>query len=388
MREAYLALADGTVYSGMAFGSELSLDTPPVWGEVVFNTSMFGYQEILTDPSYAGQIMCFTNPHIGNVGCNKDDVESRKVWVRGVIVSKLSREFSNYRGEESLDAYLKREGIIGIEGLDTREIVRKLREGGAQVGIIGEKGIHSPDDLVDMARTFDYSAYNFVEEVSCSEPYVWTESVWDHDAGAYRKITLEKLSSRPHVVAIDCGIKRNILRLLLDVGFRVTVIPYNFSPDEIAEISPDCIFLSNGPGDPSLLGETITTVQALLGRYPIFGICLGHQILSQALGGKTYKLKFGHRGGNHPVRDEATAKVEITVQNHGFAVSKEGLPNEVFISHINLNDMTVEGVDVTGDLRAFSVQYHPEASPGPHDAAYLFKRFYSLVTGERYASKR
>ena len=376
----YLAFADGTVFKGRCFGS-LRGASQPVTGEAVFNTSMYGYQEILTDPSYAGQIMCFTYPHIGNVGCNEEDVESSQVFTEGLVVRSAHKTPSNFRSTTSLQSYLARNNIMGLEGIDTRVVVSHLRDNGAQMSVMaGGEGV-KPDELVDRAKSLgSMEGKDYVKHVACKETYTWDHLSWTLAHGNARKLSQEQLVSRPHVVAVDCGVKTNILRLLVDVGFRVTVVPAGTSSAEIMALRPDGVFLSNGPGDPATLGYVVKPAKELLGKVPMFGICLGHQILGQAFGGATYKLKFGHRGGNHPVRDETTGKVEITVQNHGFAVKKEGLSSKVKVSHINLNDNTVEGLE-SKELKAFSVQYHPEASPGPHDSRYLFKRFFDLVVG-------
>lgn len=380
----YLALANGIVFKGKCFGALRGEDTP-VLGELVFNTSMYGYQEILTDPSYAGQIMTFTTPHIGNVGCNDEDAESSRVHVEGVVVRAAHKTPSNFRSTVSLPEYLARSNVMGIEGIDTRELVIALRTHGAQMAVMaGGDGIN-PDDLIDRAKSAgSMEGKDYVKHVTCKQAYTWDYLPWNLENGNHRRIPQNQMASRPHVVAVDCGIKTNILRLLVDVGFRVTVVPAGTSGADIMALCPDGVFLSNGPGDPATLGYVVAPVREILGRVPVFGICLGHQILAQALGGKTYKLKFGHRGGNHPVRDESTGKVEITAQNHGFAVDQASIKNQAFVSHVNLNDMTVEGLDAK-ELRAFSVQYHPEASPGPHDSRYLFERFFGLVTGNNRA---
>jgi len=376
----YFALADGKVFKGRCFGA-LRGASNPVTGEAVFNTSMYGYQEILTDPSYAGQIMCFTYPHIGNVGCNEEDVESSRIYTEGLVVRVAHKEPSNFRSTVSLQSYLAKSNVMGLEGIDTRQIVAHLRDNGAQMAVMaGGEGV-DPQQLVAQAKALgSMEGKDYVKHVACKEIYTWDKLPWSLSGGNSRKLSQEQLVSRPHVVAIDCGVKTNILRLLVDVGFRVTVVPAGTTSSEIMALRPDGVFLSNGPGDPATLGYVVKPVQEMLGKVPMFGICLGHQVLGQALGGKTYKLKFGHRGGNHPVRDETTGKVEITVQNHGFAVHKDSLPKNVFISHLNLNDMTVEGLE-SKEARAFSVQYHPESSPGPHDSRYLFKRFHDLVMG-------
>lgn len=380
---AVLALADGTILEGTGFGCLCSDDEPAV-GEVVFNTSMYGYQEILTDPSYAGQIITFTTPHIGNVGCNPDDEESERVFAAGCIVRELSAVESNFRSELSLSEYLNRERVMGIAGLDTRSLVTHLRDQGAQMGAMAAGDNVSAEKLVAAARQAgSMEGKDYVTAVSCESSYPWLEGIWSLEARqkkstGFKKLSQEALASRPHCVAIDCGIKRNILRLLTDVGFRVTVVPSTTDFKTISSLSPDGLFLSNGPGDPATLGYIVDTVKQCVGKLPTFGICLGHQILGQVFGGKTYKLKFGHRGGNHPVMDLGTRKVEITVQNHGFAVEPQTLSKDVQVSHLNLNDQTVEGLESKA-YKAFSVQYHPEASPGPHDARYLFRRFFEMV---------
>jgi carbamoyl-phosphate synthase small subunit len=270
---------------------------------------------------------------------------------------------------------------MGIEGIDTRELVTLLRTEGSQMAVMAAGDGINPDTLVDRAKSLgSMEGKDYVKQVTCKDTYTWDFLPWSLGHGNTRRLSQEQLVSRPHVVAIDCGIKTNILRLLVDVGFRVTVMPAGVTAEQIMSLRPDGVFLSNGPGDPATLGYVVKPVQQILGKVPIFGICLGHQILGQALGGKTYKLKFGHRGGNHPVRDETTGKVEITVQNHGFAVDKGTLGDRAFISHLNLNDMTVEGLE-SKECKAFSVQYHPEASPGPHDSRYLFERFFRSVVG-------
>lgn len=374
---AKLVLADGTSFRGYAIGA--NKETSEV-AEIVFNTSMYGYQEILTDPSYAGQTMCFTTAQIGNVGCNKLDVESSKVHMKGIIIKNYCSKHSNYRAELSLDEYLKEQDIVGIYGVDTRALTQHLRDNGSQMGIIAVGEELDEAKLSEMAKSAgSMEGKNYVKEVTCDKPYSWNELPWCNKTNTYPKVEAKELESYPHLVAVDCGIKYNILRLLAQIGFNITVVPAYTSADKIKELNPDAVFISNGPGDPATLPEIVDTVKSLLGEVPMFGICLGHQILCQALGGKTYKLKFGHRGGNHPVIDNRTLKVEITSQNHGFAVDAESFPKEVFVSHTNLNDRTVEGLDLPEE-KAFSVQYHPEASPGPRDAEYLFERFYSLVS--------
>ena len=379
---AVLALADGTIFHGFGFGS-LKGDSEPAVGEVVFNTSMYGYQEILTDPSYAGQLITFTYPHIGNVGCNSQDNESREIFSQGTIVRDLSQVVSNYRAEESLDQYLKKANKMGIAGFDTRQLVSYLRDKGSQMGAMASGKKIDTEALIKAAKASgSMEGKDYVQHVTCDAAYTWQEIPWSHISGGYKKLSQEQVLNRPHVIAIDCGIKFNILRILVESGFRVTVVPATWKAEQILALNPDALFLSNGPGDPAPLNYVVETVKSLLGRFPIFGICLGLQILAQAAGAKTYKLKFGHRGGNHPVKNLKTGKVEITVQNHGFAVDADSVPNDVEITHINLNDNTVEGLDLHKH-NAFCVQYHPEASPGPHDSKYLFNRFFELVVGYR-----
>ena len=377
---AVLVLADGSEFHGTAFGARQS-DDDPVVGEVVFNTSLYGYQEILTDPSYAGQIMTFTYPHIGNYGVNSLDVESDAIHARGVIIRNESKITSNFRSEQSLHSYLKKAGVMGLVGIDTRQLVKHLRDNGAQMGAMAAGDSVSTEKLRKAAQAAgSMLGKDYVTSVSCKEAYSWTEYPWDDESNSYKTVSNSSLVSRPHVVAMDFGVKKNILRLLVNVGFRVTVVPAQTSAEEILQYAPDALFLSNGPGDPAVHGGIVDEVKKLLGKLPVFGICLGHQILAQAVGAKTFKLKFGHRGGNHPVMDRSTEVIEITSQNHGFAVAAEGLDSSVELSHINLNDQTVEGLNIP-DKKAFSVQYHPEASPGPHDSSYLFERFFQMVVG-------
>jgi len=369
---AMLALADGTIFRGESFGASGESE-----GEVVFNTSMSGYQEIVTDPSYRKQMLTFTTPHIGNVGVNEDDVESDRIQVAGVIVREVSEQFSNYRSEGSFEDYLNRNAVVGITGIDTRALVLHLRTFGSQMGVIAT-GNRSASELVDKAKAIpSMEGTDLVPVVSAKKIYQWRQRTWKPGIG-FKDLTPEEERTRPHIVAIDFGIKYNILRLLIEHGFRVTVVPCKTPAAEIMALKPDGIFLSNGPGDPATVRYGIKTINELLGKVPMFGICLGHQLLGHAVGVPTFKLKFGHRGGNHPVRNQLTGKVEITVQNHGFASKADSVPEGVRITHLNLNDNTIEGLDVP-DAKAFSVQYHPESSPGPHDARYLFENFKRLV---------
>jgi len=371
MTKAILALADGQVFHGEAFGA-----IGNTVGEVCFNTSMTGYQEILTDPSYTDQIITFTYPHIGNVGINRDDMESDSISVRGCIVRAPSRITSNYRAEGDLDAWLADHGVVGIAGIDTRALVRNLRDNGAQNGVIASDGM-SETDAVARAREWEgLDGRDLVGQVSCENQRQWQQGSYDLDQADYQTPECTK-----HVVAFDFGCKRNIFRKLTDRGLKVSIVPASASAADVLAMNPDGIFLSNGPGDPAAVGYAVDTIRELLDAdTPIFGICMGHQLLSQALGLSTFKLKFGHRGGNHPVKDETTGKIEITSQNHGFAVADDHIPAHVEITHRSLFDGTIEGLQVKGKP-IFSVQYHPEASPGPQDADYLFDRFAGLING-------
>ncbi len=368
--KAILALADGTVFEGESFGAE-----GETAGEVVFNTSMTGYQEILTDPSYRGQLVCMTYTEIGNVGVNPEDVESRRPFVEGFIVREYWHEPSSWRAERPLGDYLCEHAIVGISGIDTRALVRRLRTTGAQTGVISTVDLDR-ESLVRKAKAHPtLVGRDLVAGVSCAAPYDWDESRWRLSGGYGTASRFDRF-----VVAYDYGIKWNILRSLASAGCRVRVLPASTSAEDVLAMNPDGIFLSNGPGDPDAVTYAVDNVAKLIGKKPIFGICLGHQILGLALGGKTYKLKFGHHGGNQPVMDLTTEKVEITAQNHGFAVDVDSLKGLAELTHINLNDRTVEGLKVPSKS-LFSVQYHPEASPGPHDAHYLFQRFMDLIDG-------
>ncbi len=366
---AKLALEDGTVYTGRAFGAPGERA-----GEVVFNTSMTGYQEVLTDPSYKGQIVTMTYPHIGNYGVNREDEESRHPQVEGFVVREFARHPSNFRSHQSLDDYLKEHGIPGIEGIDTRALVRRLRVRGAMNGVLSATD-RDDASLVHKARNFPHMlGRDLVKEVVPEHAYEWSE-------GQAHPLTRHVLPARPAqhvVVAIDYGMKWNIPRYLVQVGCRVVVVPGTATAEEVLRHKPDGIFLSNGPGDPAVLGYAIDTIRQLVGKKPVFGICLGHQLLGLALGAKTFKLKFGHRGANQPVLHEATQQVEITTQNHGFAVDLDTLPRDLEPTHINLNDRTLEGLRHKR-LPVFSVQYHPESSAGPHDSTYLFEEFRKLM---------
>ncbi len=372
--KAILALEDGTVFTGRAFG------TPgTVTGEACFNTCMTGYQEILTDPSYRGQIVAMTYPHIGNCGVCEEDNESERPQVRGLVIEELARRYSNWRAQESLGDWLTRHGILGIEGVDTRKLTHRLRSSGSMRACLTTE--LSEDEAVATANAAPpMSGSDFVAEVTTDAPYHWYEELkpeWP------RLLTAQGMQSPPapiryHIVAYDFGIKRNILRCLQRAGFDTTVVPAHTTADEVLAMKPDGVFLSNGPGDPAALPDIVAEVRKLIGKLPIYGICLGHQILCLACGGRTYKLKFGHRGGNHPVKDLRTNFVYITSQNHGFAADADSLPSNVEVTHVNLNDGTVEGIRRT-DVPVFSVQFHPEASPGPTEATRLFRDFITLI---------
>ena len=373
MGKTILALSDGTIFEGESFGAE-----GETIGEVVFNTSMIGYQEILTDPSYKGQIVTMTYPLIGNYGINEEDVESVKPQAAGFIIKEGSKIFSNWRAQKSLDEYFKDYNIVGIQGIDTRALTKHIRDKGVQQGIVSTIDFN-PESLIKKAKKSPkMMGRDLVKEVTCQEKYHWTEGAWEEKSSKFKVSNSDKRKFK--VVAYDCGIKQNILRQLVDAGCDVTVVPAFTSSDKALSMNPDGILLSNGPGDPDAVPYMAENIRGLIGKKPIFGICLGHQILCLSFGAKTYKLKFGHRGGNHPVMDLTTKKVEITAQNHGFAVDAESLPPELELTHINLNDKTVEGVKHKS-LPIFSVQYHPEASPGPHDSSYLFNRFVEHMRG-------
>jgi carbamoyl-phosphate synthase small subunit len=371
---AVLALSDGTVFEGTAFGA-----AGEAVGEVVFNTAMTGYQEILTDPSYCGQLVAMTYPEIGNVGVNLEDVESSRPYVEGFIVKEYWPTPSNWRSRQSLGGYLAAHDIPGIHGIDTRGLVRLLRDKGNLNAVLSSVDL-DPDRLVRRAREApSMEGQDLVQRVTCAAPYDWREGHWTLEGGyATPARPGDKL-----VVAYDFGIKRNILRNLVTNGCRVRVVPAGTPAAEVLALKPDGIFLSNGPGDPAAVPYAADTVRELVAsRRPVFGICLGHQILGLALGGRTYKLKFGHHGGNQPVMDLTTGKVEITSQNHGFAVDVDSLGGRAELTHVNLNDQTVEGL-AHKELPLFSVQYHPESSPGPHDANYLFRRFVDMMDKAR-----
>lgn len=379
-KKAILLLESGQSYLGESFGAKTER-----CGEVVFNTSMTGYQEILTDPSYKGQIIVMTEPHIGNVGVNQDDIESNHIFAEGLIVREVSPTVSNWRAESSLADFLIKRDLPALSGIDTRSLTKHLREAGVMRGILStlDFDIKSLMDKVQKSRTM--VGQDLVREVSTKKKYEWDFAEWKWEG----QKELPKLES--HVIVMDFGAKQNILRCLRERGCKVTVVPANTSKDEILSLKPDGVMLSNGPGDPASVTYAIQTIGELINfiensknsSFPIFGICLGHQLLGLALGGKTFKLKFGHRGANHPVKDLATGKIEITAQNHGFCVDIESLVNkDVEITHINLNDQTLEGMKHK-TLPIFSVQYHPESSAGPHDSRYLFDRFIALIQSKK-----
>ena len=369
---AKLALADGSVYSGTAFGA-----SGEVFGEVCFNTSMTGYQEILTDPSYCGQIVAMTYPLIGNYGISPEDVESRGLSLSGFVVRQLCRQPSNFRSTQSLDSYLRNANVVGIEGIDTRSLVRRLRIRGAMTGVLSTVDMDDAS-LVEKAKNSPtLVGRDLVQKVMPEKSFAWTEGL--STLTDYRGPLTRSSEKELHVVAIDYGMKWNILRHLKDLGCRVTVVPGTATSQEVLAFKPDGVFLSNGPGDPEPLSYAIKTIRELLGQVPVFGICLGHQLLGLACGAETYKLKFGHRGANQPVLNKDNGRVEITSQNHGFAISADSLPKHLEVTHVNLNDQTIEGFRHR-EFPAFSVQYHPEASAGPHDSAYLFETFRQLMT--------
>ena len=428
-RPAKLALSDGTVFTGRAFGAD-----GEIFGEVVFNTSMTGYQEILTDPSYCGQIVTMTYPQIGNYGSNPEDVESGGLSLSGFIVRELCRFPSNFRSTLSLDEYLAKNNVIGLEGIDTRALVRRLRVHGVMTGVLSTTDLNDASLVEKARRSPDIVGLDLVKEVMPKQSRDWNEGVnslvreritpgyeslhkplADNTAGPHvvaidygMKLNIPRhlrqlgcrvtivpgsataeevlshnpdgvfLSNGPHVVAIDYGMKLNIPRHLRQLGCRVTIVPGSATAEEVLSHNPDGVFLSNGPGDPRPLDYAITTIRGLLGKKPVFGICLGHQLLGLALAGEIYKLKFGHRGANQPVLHRDTGRVEITSQNHGFALQADSLPKSVEVTHINLNDQSVEGIRCK-DVPAFGVQYHPEASAGPHDSHYLFAEFRKLM---------
>ena len=371
---AKLALEDGTVYTGVSFGAAGEVD-----GEVCFNSSMTGYQEIVTDPSYCGQIVAMTCPEIGNYGVNAEDVESLRPRLSAFVVRELSRQVSNFRATGNLHDYLAEHGVLGLAGIDTRALVRHIRTQGALKGVVSTVDLDDSSLVAKARRSPGLVGRDLVREVVPSEPRKWQVELsrWSK---LNQPAPIEAADqSLPHVVALDYGMKWNIARHLRSLGCRVTVLPGTATAAEVLALQPDGVFLSNGPGDPEPLVYAVETIRGVLGKTPVFGICLGHQLLSLACGAKTFKLKFGHRGANQPVMNHLTGAVEITSQNHGFAVDEASLPSELEVTHRNLNDGTIEGVRHRG-LPAFSVQYHPEASAGPHDSDYLFDRFREMMS--------
>jgi carbamoyl-phosphate synthase small subunit len=387
--DARLVLEDGSIWRGQACGAPGTR-----LGEVVFNTSLTGYQEILTDPSYAGQIVVMTAPQIGNTGINTQDDEARQAFLSGFIVRDLSPRVSNWRATTPLDAWLAAQGCPAISGIDTRALTRRLRDQGTMRGLVTTDPAPADDDLIDQVRAWPgLDGIDMAQTVTCAAPYTWdqgTDSVWEFRRSAstvgagLALLRAQQAAPLPalHVVALDYGIKRNILRRLVTSGCRVTVVPAQTSADDVLAQRPDGVLLSNGPGDPSAVPYTVDAVRALLGRVPMFGICLGHQIMGQAFGGRTYRLKFGHHGGNQPVKHLPTGRVEISAHNHNFAVDPDSLPPEIEVTHINLNDGCNEGMRHRA-LPALSIQYHPEAAPGPHDADPLFAEFVAMMATVR-----
>ena len=379
---ALLALEDGRTFEGGSFGARGTCI-----GEACFNTSMTGYQEVLTDPSYRGQIVAMTYPHIGNYGTNALDQESREPHVRGFVIEELSDIPSSWRSELSLDEYLRKWNIPGAQGIDTRALTRHLRERGAMKACLTTE-LGEREAIEQAVQGTGVEGMDYVQEVTTREKYEWdpqdqVSTLWSVPSGSADELRLQDLPAvRYKIVAYDYGMKENILRRLRQAGFGVTVVPATTTAEEVLALNPDGVFLSNGPGDPSTLNYAHNAVNGLMGKTPIFGICLGHQVLGYAFGGRTFKLKFGHRGGNQPVKDLRSGKVAITSQNHGFAVDADSLPPEVEVTHVNLNDGTVEGMRHR-ELPVFSVQYHPEAAPGPHDAGYFFGQFAELIESQR-----
>lgn len=371
---ARLVLEDGSIWRAKSFGA-----SGTQVGEVVFNTSLTGYQEILTDPSYAGQFVLMTNPHIGNTGVNFDDEESRQCFLAGLVIRSLSIGTSNWRCAETLGNYLAERNIMGISDVDTRAITRRLRQDGSLIGVLSTEESKSDQELLEMSRSWDIVGIDLISDVSCKEPFEWVESTkpdWDFN-------THESNSKTYRVIAYDFGIKHNILRRLASYGCQIIVVPSTWPASETLKLKPDGVLFSNGPGDPSAVPYAVAIVKELIGKVPVFGICMGHQLLGQALGGKTFKMKFGHHGGNHPVHNIQNGRVEISAQNHNYAVDPATLPKGVEVTHINLNDGTCAGLAYPA-LNVMSLQYHPEASPGPHDSDCVFRDFVELMKSVKY----
>ncbi|XP_018452421.1 carbamoyl-phosphate synthase small chain, chloroplastic-like isoform X2 [Raphanus sativus] len=373
---ARLVLEDGSIWPAKSFGAPGTRVA-----ELVFNTSLTGYQEILTDPSYAGQFVLMTNPQIGNTGVNLDDEESEQCFLAGLVIRSLSISTSNWRCTKTLADYLTERNLMGIYDLDTRAITRRLREEGSLNGVLSTEQTKTDDELLQMSRSWDIVGIDLISDVSCKSPYEWvdkTDPEWDFNTN-----TRDGKSYR--VIAYDFGIKHNILRRLSSYGCQITVVPSTFPASEALKMNPDGILFSNGPGDPSAVPYAVETVKELLGKAPVYGICMGHQLLGQALGGKTYKMKFGHHGGNHPVRNNRTGQVEISAQNHNYAVDPASLPGGVEVTHVNLNDGSCAGLSFPA-MNVMSLQYHPEASPGPHDSDNAFREFIELMKRSKQSS--
>ncbi|XVE86594.1 hypothetical protein DITRI_Ditri18aG0046000 [Diplodiscus trichospermus] len=376
--DARLVLEDGSIWRAKSFGA-----SGTQVGEVVFNTSLTGYQEILTDPSYAGQFVLMTNPHIGNTGVNFDDEESRQCFLAGLVIRSLSITTSNWRCAEALGDYLAERNIMGIYDADTRAITRRLRQDGSLIGVLSTEQSRSDEELLEMSRSWDIVGIDLISGVTCNAPYEWvdkTKSEWDFNSNGRDQETYR-------VIAYDFGIKHNILRRLASYGCKITVVPSTWPAAETLKLKPDGVLFSNGPGDPSAVPYAVETVKEILGKVPVFGICMGHQLLGQALGGKTFKMKFGHHGGNHPVRNLLNGRVEISAQNHNYAVDPASLPEGVKVTHVNLNDGSCAGLAYPA-LNIMSLQYHPEASPGPHDSDCAFREFVELMKSTKQAAGR
>ncbi|MBA0735270.1 hypothetical protein Gogos_019134 [Gossypium gossypioides] len=374
--DARLVLEDGSIWKAKSFGA-----SGTQVGEVVFNTSLTGYQEILTDPSYAGQFVLMTNPHIGNTGVNFDDEESRQCFLAGLVIRSLSITTSNWRCAETLGDYLAERNIMGIYDVDTRAITRRLRQDGSLIGVLSTEQSRSDEELLEMSRSWNIVGIDLISGVTCNAPYEWvdkTKSDWDFNSNGRDQETYR-------VVAYDFGIKHNILRRLASYGCKITVVPSTWPAAETLKVKPDGVLFSNGPGDPSAVPYAVETVKEILGKVPVFGICMGHQLLGQALGGKTFKMKFGHHGGNHPVCNLRNGRVEISAQNHNYAVDPASLPEGVEVTHVNLNDGSCAGLAYPA-LNVMSLQYHPEASPGPHDSDCAFREFIELMKSTKQAA--